>query len=607
MTTFFFIFTLISRYLKIILSILFLFLLFDFFSQSSSSLSCYVGGGVQEIDTTSIDEIHRYNQGLDFLSIGNIGLPGYSLLFDIQEHANFSPSLITGSKKYVSKQFDVKKPYTEVSYILGSKEEQVLQVLHTQNISQLANFSFGFDKVKSKGFYNNQASSNNHLYANAWFKTKNKRYKVSLNIDHERIFNEHNGGVLYDSLFEQDLLLNRNRELMDVNLSFASSTINRTNLQLDQQFQFSQSFDSLNNGFSHILYTKVSGYKNDRVFKDSLLNMSYYGQILIDSLITNDIIKYEGVNGIVGYQFTKCKEQNNLNFSTFVKWQGIDYEQYLIDTLVTSISIGTNFQLKRNRFRLQLTGNYYLNGFRKWNYDYGGSLNYDLTQDWSIGLLGSYHSISPSFDLHSYYGNNISWQNTFSTTEYLSISGILTSKKHKVGLNAAYNDIFNPVFFNFIGEPQQIDGISQMIQFSAQKEFNLKKWSLIPKMVYQYSGGYNIFRLPDYYADLTIGFKTKMYKNNLSVFIGADLVYYAPTELMSFNPMMNQYNLDDTKIAGNYPFVDVFLNVRIKTVRFFLKATHVNSGLFGFNYYGAYNYPLKDRTIQFGLTWIFIN
>ena len=293
MTTFFLIFTLIFRYLKIILSILFLFLLVDFFSKSSSGLSSYVGGGTEEIDTTSIDQIHRYNQGLDYLSIGNIGLPGYNLLFDIQEYANFSPSLFIGDKKYVSKQFDVKKPYTELNYILGSKEEQVLKVLHTQNISQLANFSFGFDKVKSKGFYNNQASSNNHLYANAWFKTKNERYKVSLNIDHERIFNEHNGGVLYDSLFEQDLLLNRNRELMDVNLSFASSTINRTDLQLDQQFQFSQSFDSLNNGFSHILYAKVSGYKNDRVFKDSLLNMSYYSQILIDSVITNDIIKYE--------------------------------------------------------------------------------------------------------------------------------------------------------------------------------------------------------------------------------------------------------------------------------------------------------------------------
>ena len=99
MTTFFYIFTLISRYLKIILSILFLFLLFDFFSQSSSSLSCYVGGGVEEIDTTSIDQIHRYNQGLDYLSIGNIGLPGYSLLFDIQEYANFSPSLIIGEQK----------------------------------------------------------------------------------------------------------------------------------------------------------------------------------------------------------------------------------------------------------------------------------------------------------------------------------------------------------------------------------------------------------------------------------------------------------------------------------------------------------------------------
>ena len=593
--------------MKITLSILFLFLLLNVFSQSSSSLSCYVGGYEEEIDTTSIDQIHKYNHGLDYLSIGNIGLTGYNLLFNIEEHATFSPSLIIGNKQYLPKQFDVKKPYTELSYILGSKEEQVLKVLHTQNISQLANFSFGFDKVKSKGFYNNQASSNNHLYANTWFKTKNERYKVTLNIDHERIFNEHNGGILYDSLFEQDLLLNRNRELMDVNLSFASSTINRTNLQIEQQFQFSQSFDSVNNGFFHALYTKASGFKNERIFKDSLLNMSYYNQILIDSVVTNDKIKYEGVNGVAGYQFIKRKGKDNLHFSTFVKWQGLNYEQHVIDTLVTSFSVGTNFQFKRKKFRFQLDGNYYLNGYRKKDIDFKGALKYNFSKNWSFGLRGTYQTISPSLDLRSYYGNNISWENTFSPTDYLSVSGSLTSEKHNVDLSVAYNDVFNPIYFNFIGEPQQIDGISQLIQFSAQKEFNLKKWSLIPKMVYQYSGGYNIYRLPDYYADLTIAYKAKMYKNNLNVFIGADVVYYAPTDMMSFKPMVNQYNLDDTKMAGNYPFVDVFLNTRIKTARFFVKATHVNSGLFGFNYYGAHNYPLKDRTIQFGLTWIFIN
>ena len=584
-----------------------MFLLLNVFSQSSSKPSCLVGGGEEEIDTTSIDQIHRYNHGLDYLSIGNIGLVGYNLLFDMKEYATFSPSLIIGNKQYLPKQFDVKKPYTELNYILGSKEEQVLKVLHTQNISPLANFSFGFDKVKSKGFYTNQASSNNHLFANTWLKTKNDRYKIGLNIDHERIFNEHNGGVLYDSLFEQDLLLNRNRELMDVNLSFASSTINRTNLQLEQQFQFSQSFDSLNNGFSNAVFTKVSGFKNERIFKDSSLNMSYYNQILIDSLITNDIIKYEGVNGIAGYQFNKRKGRNNLNFSTFVKWQSLNYEQHVIDTIVTSLSVGSKFQLNKKKFRLQLDGNYYLNGYRKMNVDFKGWLSYDFTQDWSVGVLGSYQTISPSLDLRSYYGNNISWENTFSTTDYLRVSGSLTSEKHNVDLIVAYNDVFNPIYFNFIGEPQQIDGVSQVIQFSARKEFDSKKWSIIPKMVYQYNGGYNIYRLPDYYADLTIAYKTKMYKNNLNVFIGADVVYYAPTDMMSFKPMVNQYNLDDTKIAGNYPFVDVFLNARIKTVRFFVKATHVNSGLFGFKYYGANNYPLKDRTIQFGLNWIFIN
>jgi len=568
---------------------------------------CLVGGCEEELDTTNIDEIHRYSNSLDYLSIGNIGLSGYNLVYDIENYADFSISRLIGNKKHLAKQFDVKRPYTEFGYVLGSKEEQVLSILHTQNISRQANFSLGFDKVKSKGLYINQASNNNHLFANTWFKTKNEKYKVSINLDHERIFNEHNGGILYDSIFEQDLLLNRNRELMDVNLSFASSTIKRTYLELNQKYNFVQSLDSLKNGYSHSIYVNANGFLNERVFKDSALNMSYYDQILIDSLTTYDKVENEGIDGMFGYQFMNRKGNENIIFSTYLKWQTLGYKQYVIDTLVSTLSVGANVKFEKETFGLTLNGDYYLDGYRKSDVNFNGKFDYHFSQNWSVGLLGSFSSISPSLDLVSYNGNSISWENKFVSTEYLNVSGRITSEKHKADFTMAYNDVFNPIYFNFIGEPQQIDGVSQVIQLSAQKKFELNKWSVNPKFVYQYNGGYNIYRLPEYYADLTIGYASQMYKNNLNIFIGADIVYYAPTDMMSFNPMANQYYLDDTKTAGNYPFVDVFLNARIKTVRFFVKATHVNSGLMGYKFYGANNYPLKDRTIQFGLNWIFIN
>jgi len=577
------------------------------FAQSSSKFLCIVGGCEEELDTTSINNLHRYDQGLDYLSIGNIGLSGYRLLYNIEDYSMFSISRTIGNKKYLPKQFDVKRPYTELSYILGSKEEQVLGVLHTQNISEQANFSFGFDKVKSTGFYNNQASNNNHLFANIWFSTKKEKYKISLNIDHERIFNEHNGGIQYDSIFEQDLLLNRNRELMDVNLSLASSTIKRSELQLNQKFRFMQSLDSLNNGVSHALYVNAKGFINERVYKDSILNMDFYDEILFDSLTTNDKVKFEGVEGVLGYEFSNRKRNQSIVFSPYVKWQSINYDQHLIDTNVSTLSVGTDLSISQKKFQLKLEGDYHLHGYRNSDVDFKSEFSYVLSENWSFGILGSFNSVSPSLDLLSYYGNNISWENTFSTTEYINLSGKIFSKKHKTSISVAYNDVFNPVYFNFIGEPQQIDGVSQIIQLTAQKEFQIQKWSIKPKMVYQYNGGYNIYRLPEYYTDLVIGYKTQMYKNNLNIFIGADVVYYAPTDMMAFSPMVNQYYLDDTKAAGNYPFVDIFLNARIKTVRFFVKATHVNSGLFGYKYYGANHYPLKDRTIQFGLNWIFIN
>jgi len=91
------------------------------------------------------------------------------------------------------------------------------------------------------------------------------------------------------------------------------------------------------------------------------------------------------------------------------------------------------------------------------------------------------------------------------------------------------------------------------------------------------------------------------------LFIGTDINYFSSLELMGYSPMINQFYLDDSKSSGNYPFVDVFINARIKSVRFFIKSSHVNSGLFGYKYYGASNYPLYDRAFQVGLNWNFLN
>ena len=52
-------------------------------------------------------------------------------------------------------------------------------------------------------------------------------------------------------------------------------------------------------------------------------------------------------------------------------------------------------------------------------------------------------------------------------------------------------------------------------------------------------------------------------------------------------------------------FVDFFLNVKIKTVRVFIKADHLNSSMSGNNYMITPHYPANDRTFKLGISWRF--
>lgn len=574
------------------------------FSQQNSGLLCALGSCEGEIDTSSINNIHRYNPNV--LGLGNLGLRDYSLRFDIKQHSKFQWSRLHRDHAIKFTEYDVKRPYTNVAFMMGSKLEQVLSILHTQNISEQANFSFDFQKDQSEGFYINQASNNVYFNSNIWFKTKSENYKVSLSGVYNRIFNELNGGIETDSIFEQDSLLNRNRQLMDVNLEQASSTQKKSLLNLLQQFYFVNTLDSLGNGVRQGIALNASIENNNRVFKDTLLNLDYYENVYLDSTETKDSLQYWSTSAKFSYVFEKTGK-NNLLIAPFVAAENIRYRQYEVDTFVLVNSVGGLVDFKTNKAQFVIKGDYFLDGYRKKDLKLNSKINYALDGNWNINLDGGYSNISPSLDLITYQGNNYKWANSFENTQLLNFGAKISSVKHKMAVGVSYNDLYNPIYFNSVSSPQQIDGAAQIIQTNINKEFTIKKWSIDLGGMYQYKGGYDLFQLPEIVAKLTAAKKIDLFKNNLHLFAGVDVVYYTGFNALDYNPAIDQFYLSNQKEIGNYPIIDVFVNAKIQSVRFFIKTSHANEGLMGYKYYGAFHYPLRDRSFQFGINWSFLN
>jgi len=77
--------------------------------------------------------------------------------------------------------------------------------------------------------------------------------------------------------------------------------------------------------------------------------------------------------------------------------------------------------------------------------------------------------------------------------------------------------------------------------------------------------------------------------------------YYAD----AYNPALGVFHQQNEKKLGNYPYLDVFLNIKLKRTRFFLKYEHLNSGWIYKNYFSALHYPRNEGMFKAGISWTF--
>ena len=76
----------------------------------------------------------------------------------------------------------------------------------------------------------------------------------------------------------------------------------------------------------------------------------------------------------------------------------------------------------------------------------------------------------------------------------------------------------------------------------------------------------------------------------------------------AYAPAIGQFYVQNEQKLTFYPVVDVFLNVKIKKARIFVKMEHLNQGIFRQKgYYVSPNYAMPERLFRLGFSWAFYN
>ena len=93
----------------------------------------------------------------------------------------------------------------------------------------------------------------------------------------------------------------------------------------------------------------------------------------------------------------------------------------------------------------------------------------------------------------------------------------------------------------------------------------------------------------------------------LKVQLGVDCDYYTKYYAPKYQPATASFANQTKEKFGNFPFMNVYANLKLSKVRFYVMMSHVNQGLFTKNYFSMADYPLNPRRFQLGLSIDFAN
>lgn len=567
----------------------------------------------------SFPQVHSFR-----LSTGNLGAPSQELNFRLAAFEPFSvrkdPFAYFGFNRYQRQFYFSNKPYTRLSYFVGQRREQYVDVLHTRNFGDNLNFSFHFKRIRSEGFYLRQNTSNTSVRSNLWYKSPGKRYALMADVYWTGANVAENGGLVKDSVFEFGSATNR--QVHDIKLDQAGNVQRKRGLWTKHIFGFGKITDSiqLDSITKRAVITPAWGISvineiGDEMYQYKDLDpiSGFYSVIYRDSTETNDSTYLWRLNNAVHLEM--FNQYGTRKFSGFA---GVRHEagEYFQDTIYKhfqnlSLEGKVNVALKKlggGQFSIQ--GHYSAAGTNRGNVNLKLSIGELKFHDRiSAFAYGSVMKFSPSFQTMHYSGNHQRWLNTFGDVVVQNTDvGLIISKLKwldKLIIMSNTTIVSNYLYIDENGLPNQLNDYFKVTNLVVLWNFKMDWFNLRSRLNWQLISNTDLIRLPEWTTTNSVFADFKLFKRKLQMQIGADVTWFSQFTGEGYLPSIAQFHLQNERKVGNYIYIDPWVSIRIKPVRVFVKAEHVNAGLMGRNYFMLANYPHNDFALKFGVSWLF--
>lgn len=555
------------------------------------------------------DNLHRFTdleKGNNFIqNLGNIGTAQRSLFFEPGHVIGRTSGYHVYDAFYTTpdqvQYFDTRSPYTDISAFFGGGGRAITDVLFTFNDSTHFNIGLDFNSIRADKQLSTLRRGDRNVRGTDWnifgFLRPQKLppYLLLFNMtqmDHT-VFEQ--GGIreaMTEPQTSSHLFFDYRDE--DVVLQDAKSHDKRQGLHIYQQYDLDSIFQVYHSGTfvdQTVLFTDIYNLSGS----DSLLYTQVKGKV---DTIRNEATFREFNNelGIKGrtrkFSYTLFYRSRNLRYRNLKLARQRNWENYLGGTLRQQIT---------PEIFLTATGEYLLGG------------NYLLSGDFKSSFFNVRYSRlrrKPGYLASLYKGQQKSWSNSFADEVSDNLYGeiILSTNRLRFSPYLRFNRIANYLYYGSERKPEQAASDVLIISPGLHFDYQLSpKWKWASTAVFSHvsGGSAKAYRIPALMANGQIAFRSQVFGGKMMVHTGADLHYRSTYKGLAYDPLVQQFYVQDKFEQKAFVKVDLFLNFRVLNFIFFAKLAHFNQGLLHKGYFITPHFTGTRGTFDMGVTWRF--
>jgi hypothetical protein len=598
------------------------------------------------LDSSISDFYTRFPLPYHYKHLGNLATAATSFLFNPQLQVGFDPGFHQfDAYNYTlenTKLFHTTKPYTELTYLLGSTAEQTINVLHTQNKKDNLNYSLEYRFINSPGVFKNQNASVNNTRFVLQYQSPNKRFHLTtIYIANKNAASENGGTVNYKLL--DSLALNNPFELAVrlgiggvVRRNLFNTTVNTGNIYTQSHFIVKSQYDlgqkdSIVTDTSniklfypklrlqHLLSLKSNSYLFKDAYADSTKYSNYFDYKIKGNTTGNyDTIAFKDSWSIIDNEFSLISFPDKKNASQFIKASAT--YQNIIGTFNDSIKhryynifIGGEYRNRtKNRvWDMEAKAQLHLSGYNAGDYLAYISLQKLLSKKVGTLQIGFQNTNkSPSFIYNTNSSFRVTNRTSYNKENTTKIWGNYFNKQLDLSLTGEYFLMSNYLYFNDFFKAQQEPTLFNVLHIELDKKIKLRKHiNLYSEIHFQQITANAPINIPQVFTRQRIAFEGNFY-TNLFLSTGLEFKYHSKYKPAAYSPMNGQFFYQNNYSLWNKPEINFFFNFRIKSFKAFLRAENLNtiftSGYESYNY-STEQYPMQSLWMRFGIWWEYVN